>query len=90
MLIVTATLSPQTFTLERSRVAHRPEGEGSFNILYQLVAGADEDLRGELLLNASIDPDSSNLYVQPHEDVSLAGPGCVRTSVIPSCVVLRC
>lgn len=70
-----AAVPSQTFTLERNRVAHRADGEGSFNILYQLIAGADESLRSELLLNAPIDPESRNLYLQPHEDVSEGGRG---------------
>ena len=35
----------QTFLLEKMRVAFHPEGELSFNILYQLIAGADSGLR---------------------------------------------
>ena len=62
----------QTFLLERMRVAQRTRSEGNFNIFYQLVAGADEQLKSELLLNAPVGKDDSNLYFEPHDDVSLA------------------
>ena len=61
----------QTFLLERARVAQRSRGEGNFNIFYQLVAGADEQLKSDLLLNAPVGKEDSNLYFEPHNDVSL-------------------
>ena len=61
----------QTYYLERNRVAQRPNGEGNFNIFYQLIAGADDQLRSDLLLNAAVESDEPNLYFRPLEDVSL-------------------
>ena len=62
----------QTFLLEKFRIAQRPNGEGNFNILYQLIAGADEQLRSELLLNnAGEEAEEPNLYYEPLDDVSL-------------------
>ena len=40
----------QTFLLEKTRVASHPEGEQNFNVLYQLIAGADEALRYDYTL----------------------------------------
>ena len=63
--------SLQTYLLEKSRVAQRPAGEGNFNILYQMIAGADEQLRSDLLLDAAADEaDEPNLYFEPLNDVS--------------------
>lgn len=39
-----------TCLLERSRLVARPEGERNFHVLYQLVAGAGDELRKELQL----------------------------------------
>ena len=60
----------QTFLLEKFRVAQRPNGEGNFNIFYQLFAGADEHLRQDLMLYVTSEIDEPNLYFEPVEDVS--------------------
>lgn len=46
-----ASASVQTMLLEKLRVAKRPENEGTFNVFYYLMAGADNALRTELHLN---------------------------------------
>ena len=51
-------------------MASHPEGEGNFNIFYQLIAGADGTLTSELMLDA-LPGEEPNLYVEPHEDVSI-------------------
>ncbi|KAH9524269.1 Unconventional myosin-XVIIIa [Bulinus truncatus] len=42
--------SVQALMFEKSRVVKRPEGEPTFSIFYQLLAGADSSLRNELQL----------------------------------------
>ena len=59
----------QTYLLEKTRVASRPEGEGNFNIFYQLISGADDQLTAELMLDA-LPGEEPNLYVEPHDNVS--------------------
>uniref|UniRef100_A0A8C4X0B1 Uncharacterized protein n=1 Tax=Eptatretus burgeri TaxID=7764 RepID=A0A8C4X0B1_EPTBU len=46
-----ASASVQTMLLERVRAVRRPEGESSFLVFYQLLAGAESSLRNELHLN---------------------------------------
>ncbi|XP_043924418.1 unconventional myosin-XVIIIb isoform X2 [Protopterus annectens] len=41
----------QTMLLERIRVAQRPEGESTFNVFYQMLAGLDMSTRTELHLH---------------------------------------
>ncbi len=51
-------------------MADKPEGEGNFNIFYQLMSGADEQLKNELMFNVPVDTEEKNLYLEPHDDVS--------------------
>ena len=53
----------QTFLLEKSRVAARPEGERSLHIFYQLVAGVDDELRNDLALLSAADAGTHFAYL---------------------------
>eukprot|EP00058_Branchiostoma_floridae_P011124 XP_002596612.1 hypothetical protein BRAFLDRAFT_78492 [Branchiostoma floridae] len=53
----------QTLLLDKSRVVRRPEGELSFNVFYQLLAGADSILKNELYLS-NLEP---NMFITPLE-----------------------
>ncbi|XP_036305331.1 unconventional myosin-XVIIIb isoform X1 [Pipistrellus kuhlii] len=48
----------QTMLLEKSRVARQPEGEGTFAVFSQMLAGLDLDLRTELNLHQMADSNS--------------------------------
>ena len=51
-------------------MAYTPSGEGNFNVLYQLLAGADGQLKSDLLLNnLTGDQTEKNLYVEPFTNV---------------------
>ncbi|KAL4224255.1 TRAFAC class myosin-kinesin ATPase superfamily [Mactra antiquata] len=54
--------SVQVLMFEKTRVVRRPEGEPTFNVFYQLLAGVDSKLRSELQLNNLNDP---NLFMTP-------------------------
>ncbi|BFZ18652.1 hypothetical protein BsWGS_21691 [Bradybaena similaris] len=54
--------SVQGLMFEKTRVVRRPEGEPTFSIFYQLLAGADNGLRNELQLQNLAE---SNLYMTP-------------------------
>ena len=58
--IVSASL--QTMMLEKSRVIRRPEGEPTFNIFYQMLAGLDSQTKKELYLDNLNEP---NLFLTP-------------------------
>ncbi|XP_078338722.1 unconventional myosin-XVIIIa-like isoform X6 [Crassostrea virginica] len=58
--IVSASI--QVMLFEKTRVVRRPEGEPSFHVFYQMLAGLDSSLRNELQLNTLGDP---NLFMTP-------------------------
>lgn len=53
---------------EKTRVVRRPEGEPNYHIFYQLLSGADDDLRRTLGLDRLTEP---NLFMTPLQRVSL-------------------
>ena len=57
-----SSASVQVFMFEKSRVVRRPEGEPSFHVFYQMLAGLDSVLRNELQLNSLNEP---NLFMTP-------------------------
>lgn len=59
--------SVQTMLLEKARVVRRPEGEPTFNIFYQMLAGLDSRTRRELGLESLGEP---NLFMTPLSRVS--------------------
>ncbi|KAJ2823103.1 Myosin type-2 heavy chain 1, partial [Coemansia erecta] len=59
----------RTFLLERSRVVYQPPTERNYHIFYQLLAGADADLRAELHLDGEFAACSAFHYT------SQGGPG---------------
>lgn len=54
---------------EKTRVVRRPEGEPNYHIFYQLLSGADSDLRRTLGLENLSEP---NLFMTPLQRVSSA------------------
>ncbi|KAK3084703.1 hypothetical protein FSP39_017720 [Pinctada imbricata] len=54
--------SIQVFLFEKTRVVRRPEGEPSFHVFYQMLAGIDSTLRSELQLTSLGEP---NLFMTP-------------------------
>lgn len=52
----------QIIMLEKSRLVRRPEGEPTFHIFYQMLAGVDSVLRNELQLNTL---NEQNTYMTP-------------------------
>ncbi|EPY80356.1 myosin-XVIIIb [Camelus ferus] len=55
----------QTMLLEKSRVARQLEGEGSFEVFSQMLAGLDLDLRTDLYLHQMADSNSFGMGVWP-------------------------
>ena len=59
----------QVYMAEKMRVVNRPEGEPNYHIFYQLLSGADDDLRSNLNLeNLS----EANLFMTPLQRVSFS------------------
>lgn len=57
-----SSASVQVFMFEKSRVVRRPEGEPSFHVFYQMLAGLDSALKTELQLNSLNEP---NMFMTP-------------------------
>ncbi|MPC86911.1 Unconventional myosin-XVIIIa [Portunus trituberculatus] len=62
-----ASASVQVYMPEKTRVVRRPEGEPNYHIFYQLLSGADSDLRRTLGLENLSEP---NLFMTPLQRVS--------------------
>ncbi|GAB1602168.1 unconventional myosin-XVIIIa-like isoform X2 [Argonauta hians] len=55
-------ITVQIIMLEKSRLVRRPEGEPTFHVFYQMLAGLDSVLRNELQLNTLTE---QNAYMTP-------------------------
>jgi myosin-18 len=75
----------RTYLLEKTRVASHPEGEGNFNIFYQLIAGADDQLTAELMLDA-LPGEEPNLYVEPHDNEQRVESAAYVWDLIQNCL----
>lgn len=53
----------QMLMIEKQRVARRPEGEGTFNVFYWLLGGADGFLAKQLFLDSAAQ--GTNLFLTP-------------------------
>ncbi|KAK3595793.1 hypothetical protein CHS0354_025430 [Potamilus streckersoni] len=60
--------SVQALLFEKTRVFRRPEGEPTFHIFYQLLAGIDSALRNELQLTTLSEPNHFMTPLQKAED----------------------
>ncbi|ESO91677.1 hypothetical protein LOTGIDRAFT_163407 [Lottia gigantea] len=63
-----ASASLQVLMLEKTRVVRRPEGEPTFNIFYEMLAGLDSQLRNELQLQVLTEPNLFMTPLQKNED----------------------
>ncbi len=66
----------QTFLLEKNRIIQHSQGEGNFNIFYQLLSGADDQLTNDLMLDTIVETDDINLYCEELDDVSVYVCAC--------------
>ncbi|XP_064613479.1 LOW QUALITY PROTEIN: unconventional myosin-XVIIIa-like [Liolophura sinensis] len=64
--IVSASI--QALMFEKSRLVRRPEGEPTFHVFYQLLAGVDSELRKELQLTVLNEPNIFMTPLQRNED----------------------
>jgi len=76
----------RTFLLEKYRVAQRSEMEGNFNIFYQLIAGADDQLTADLLLNIPVESEENNQYIEPYDDPQRVESAAVVWDLIQNCL----
>ena len=67
--------------MEKSRIARRPEGEPTFHVFYQLLAGIEGQTRRDLHLENLNEP---NLFMTPLQRVS----GYALMSFLPHVFVL--
>jgi myosin-18 len=69
--IVSASI--QAMMLEKARVVRRPEGEPTFNIFYQMMAGLDGQTKKDLYLDNLNEPNLFMTPLQRIEDKTKAG-----------------
>ncbi|ESO01921.1 hypothetical protein HELRODRAFT_188525 [Helobdella robusta] len=62
----------QILNLERTRLSRRPDGEPTFHVFYQLLAGVDDQYRQELFLNHLHEPNVLMTSLQKTEDKKYA------------------
>ncbi|XP_071540833.1 unconventional myosin-XVIIIa-like [Panulirus ornatus] len=73
-----ASASVQVYMPEKTRVVRRPEGEPNYHIFYQLLSGADNDLRRVLGLENLSEPNLFMTPLQRSEDRQKAGIAWAR------------
>ncbi|XP_064118350.1 unconventional myosin-XVIIIa-like isoform X2 [Macrobrachium nipponense] len=73
-----ASASVQVYMPEKTRVVRRPEGEPNYHIFYQLLSGADNDLRRTLGLDKLSEPNLFMTPLQRSEDRQKAGIAWAR------------
>ncbi|XP_068248764.1 uncharacterized protein [Palaemon carinicauda] len=73
-----ASASVQVYMPEKTRVIRRPEGEPNYHIFYQLLSGADSDLRRALGLDKLSEPNLFMTPLQRSEDRQKAGIAWAR------------
>nr|XP_045601371.1 unconventional myosin-XVIIIa-like isoform X13 [Procambarus clarkii] len=73
-----ASASVQVYMPEKTRVVRRPEGEPNYHIFYQLLSGADNDLRRALGLDNLSEPNLFMTPLQRSEDRQKAGIAWAR------------
>lgn len=73
-----ASASVQVYMPEKTRVVRRPEGEPNYHIFYQLLSGADDDLRRTLGLDRLTEPNLFMTPLQRSEDKQKAGIAWAR------------
>ena len=66
--LMETVICSQVLMLEKTRIIKRPEGEPTFHVFYQMLAGIDSQLRKELQLENLGDP---NLFMTPLQRVGV-------------------